>query len=50
MGRILMKKVTDELDEEMMQLTAKILAANPDVATLWNLRRRCILKFAEADP
>lgn len=50
MGRILMKKVTDELDDEMMQLTGKILSANPDVATLWNLRRRCILKLAEAEP
>lgn len=50
MGRILMKKVTDELDDEMMQLTGKILSANPDVATLWNLRRRCILKVAETEP
>lgn len=47
MGRILMKKVTGELDDEMMQLTGKILSANPDVATLWNLRRRCLLKYAE---
>lgn len=49
MGRILLKKVSDELDEEMMELTGRILFANPDIATLWNLRRRCIQKFTETD-
>ncbi|XP_053695035.1 geranylgeranyl transferase type-2 subunit alpha [Sabethes cyaneus] len=49
MGRILLKKVSDELDDEMMELTGRILAANPDIATLWNLRRRCIQKFALED-
>ncbi|XP_055548467.1 geranylgeranyl transferase type-2 subunit alpha [Wyeomyia smithii] len=45
MGRILLKKVSDELDDEMMELTGRILTSNPDIATLWNLRRRCIQKM-----
>uniref|UniRef100_A0A1Q3FJH0 Geranylgeranyl transferase type-2 subunit alpha n=1 Tax=Culex tarsalis TaxID=7177 RepID=A0A1Q3FJH0_CULTA len=49
MERILSKKEKSELDEELMVLTGKILSANPDVATLWNLRRQCLQTFAKAD-
>lgn len=49
MERILAKKERAELDEELMLLTGKILSANPDVATLWNLRRQCLQTFAKAD-
>ncbi|XP_058177388.1 geranylgeranyl transferase type-2 subunit alpha [Anopheles ziemanni] len=49
MKRILEKKTADELDSEMMHLTAKLLSSNPDIATLWNLRRMCILKQQETD-
>lgn len=49
MERILAKKEQAQLDEELMLLTGKILAANPDVATLWNLRRQCLQLFAKAD-
>ncbi|XP_055596290.1 geranylgeranyl transferase type-2 subunit alpha [Uranotaenia lowii] len=47
MGRILQKKQALELDQEMMDLTGKILGANPDIATLWNLRRMCIEQFVQ---
>ncbi|XP_058823726.1 geranylgeranyl transferase type-2 subunit alpha [Topomyia yanbarensis] len=49
MGRILMKKVANELDDEMMDLTGRVLSANPDIATLWNLRRQCLQKIASED-
>ncbi|XP_058452584.1 geranylgeranyl transferase type-2 subunit alpha [Malaya genurostris] len=49
MGRILMKKVANELDQEMMDLTGRVLSSNPDIATLWNLRRRCIQEFTKED-
>ncbi|KAL1399574.1 hypothetical protein pipiens_008110 [Culex pipiens pipiens] len=49
MERILAKKERAELDEELLALTGKILSANPDVATLWNLRRQCLQTFAKAD-
>ena len=47
MGRILEKKTAQEYDAEMMELTAKLLSSNPDIATLWNLRRLCILARPE---
>ncbi|XP_049301411.1 geranylgeranyl transferase type-2 subunit alpha [Anopheles funestus] len=47
MGRIFEKKSAQEYDTEMMELTAKLLGSNPDIATLWNLRRMCILALKE---
>ncbi|XP_055639307.1 geranylgeranyl transferase type-2 subunit alpha [Toxorhynchites rutilus septentrionalis] len=49
MSRVLAKKAAGELDDEMMVLTGKILGSNPDIATLWNLRRLCILKLFDED-
>uniref|UniRef100_A0A6E8VZM3 Geranylgeranyl transferase type-2 subunit alpha n=1 Tax=Anopheles coluzzii TaxID=1518534 RepID=A0A6E8VZM3_ANOCL len=49
MGRILEKKTAQEHDAEMMELTAKLLSSNPDIATLWNLRRLCILARPEGE-
>lgn len=49
MAQILTKKAADEYDDEMMLLVAGILTRNPDVATLWNIRRNCLLKIKERD-
>uniref|UniRef100_A0A182Y0L2 Geranylgeranyl transferase type-2 subunit alpha n=1 Tax=Anopheles stephensi TaxID=30069 RepID=A0A182Y0L2_ANOST len=49
MGRIFEKKSAQEYDSEMMDLTAKLLGSNPDIATLWNLRRMCILALKESN-
>lgn len=39
------------LDQNLLDLTAKILSVNPDVSTLWNIRRECILKMtADGEP
>lgn len=34
-------------NEELMSLTSKILYVNPDVMTMWNVRRECIIKMIE---
>ncbi|XP_033245482.1 geranylgeranyl transferase type-2 subunit alpha [Drosophila miranda] len=44
MGRILKKRDAGELDDEMLGLTVQILHRNPDVTTLWNIRRECVLE------
>lgn len=43
MDRIAEKRKAGELDDEMMQLTANILSKNPDIVTLWEIRKECIL-------
>lgn len=48
MGRILEKRNSQEFDKEMMSLTAVVLQRNPDIATLWNIRRECLLKLKES--
>ncbi|XP_052896795.1 geranylgeranyl transferase type-2 subunit alpha [Anopheles moucheti] len=49
MGRIFEKKSAQEYDAEMMEITAKLLGSNPDIATLWNLRRMCILALKDSN-
>lgn len=49
MVRILKKKDAAEYDDEMMQLVASILTRNPDVSTLWNIRRLCLLELKQRE-
>uniref|UniRef100_A0A182NBN5 Geranylgeranyl transferase type-2 subunit alpha n=1 Tax=Anopheles dirus TaxID=7168 RepID=A0A182NBN5_9DIPT len=49
MGRIMEKKSAKEYDTKLMELTAKLLGSNPDIATLWNLRRMCIVAQKESN-
>ncbi|XP_011184906.2 geranylgeranyl transferase type-2 subunit alpha [Zeugodacus cucurbitae] len=42
MGKIQEKRRLQQLDDEMLQLTSLILLRNPDVSTLWNIRRECV--------
>uniref|UniRef100_A0A2M4CHR6 Geranylgeranyl transferase type-2 subunit alpha n=1 Tax=Anopheles darlingi TaxID=43151 RepID=A0A2M4CHR6_ANODA len=44
MNAVLAKKAANSYDSEMMELTTAMLSNNPDIATLWNLRRTCILQ------
>ncbi|KAI5641446.1 protein prenyltransferase alpha subunit repeat domain-containing protein [Phthorimaea operculella] len=39
------KRKEGELDKELMDLTAKVLTSNPDIYTLWNIRRETITIF-----
>ncbi|XP_030043576.1 geranylgeranyl transferase type-2 subunit alpha isoform X2 [Microcaecilia unicolor] len=40
---IFQKRQSQELDQEVLELTNQILGANPDFATLWNFRREIFL-------
>lgn len=44
MTRIQKKRSAGELDDELLGLTVQILQRNPDISTLWNIRRECVLK------
>uniref|UniRef100_A0A336M0Z2 Geranylgeranyl transferase type-2 subunit alpha n=1 Tax=Culicoides sonorensis TaxID=179676 RepID=A0A336M0Z2_CULSO len=43
MAKIFKKRQNNELDMELYELTSRILSSNPDVTSLWNIRRECIL-------
>lgn len=47
MTKIFELRERQQLDTPLMDLTAKILSVNPDIITLWNIRRECILKMTE---
>lgn len=49
MTMIFEKRAANEYDVEMMQLTAGVLSRNPDVSTLWNIRRELLLQIKEAN-
>ncbi|XP_074991362.1 geranylgeranyl transferase type-2 subunit alpha-like [Calonectris borealis] len=42
MAALLEKRARGQLDAEALALTGAVLAANPDVGTCWNLRRRAL--------
>ncbi|XP_061389952.1 geranylgeranyl transferase type-2 subunit alpha-like [Musca vetustissima] len=42
-AKISVKRQNHEYDDEMLAYTTPILQRNPDVSTLWNIRRECIL-------
>ncbi|ALC46973.1 CG12007 [Drosophila busckii] len=57
MTKILKKRSAGELDDELLLLTVQILLRNPDISTLWNIRRECVqvkleqlIKAKEAEP
>lgn len=49
MERIAAKRALHEYDKEMLAITGEVLAASPDISTLWNVRRECLLRLREAD-
>uniref|UniRef100_A0A1A9WBT8 Geranylgeranyl transferase type-2 subunit alpha n=1 Tax=Glossina brevipalpis TaxID=37001 RepID=A0A1A9WBT8_9MUSC len=44
MQLIMTKRQKQEYDDEMLNATTPILQRNPDVTTLWNIRRECVLE------
>ncbi|XP_058059581.1 geranylgeranyl transferase type-2 subunit alpha [Anopheles bellator] len=48
--KVLAKKAAQEFDPALKDLTSSILGNNPDIATLWNVRRMCILKQKDSEP
>lgn len=50
MFKIKEKRLLDEYDEELMQILTAILSKNPDIFTLWNIRRECIQLMSDKGP
>lgn len=49
MDKIFAMRNRNLLDLNLLELTGKILSVNPDLSTLWNIRRECILKMTSGD-
>lgn len=47
MDKILAMRAARQLDQNLLDLSAKILSVNPDLSTLWNIRRECILEMTK---
>ncbi|XP_046991448.1 geranylgeranyl transferase type-2 subunit alpha [Schistocerca americana] len=47
MEKVFRKRKNDELDEELLEAIGQLLTANPDIYTLWNIRRETLLHFQE---
>jgi hypothetical protein len=41
------QRKSGELDDEILKMTGKVLTENPDISTLWNIRKETILKIKE---
>ena len=49
MSAILARREKGLTDEDQLKLTGQVLMANPDIHTLWNIRRECLVVMAEGD-
>ncbi|XP_053608103.1 geranylgeranyl transferase type-2 subunit alpha [Plodia interpunctella] len=45
MHSIQTKRNQGELDKELLEITGKVLSSNPDIYTLWNIRREILIVF-----
>ena len=50
MDKIFAMRSQKKYDSTLLELTGKILSVNPDLSTLWNIRRECILKMVAEEP
>lgn len=50
MDKIFTLRAQEKFDSTLLDLAGKILSVNPDISTLWNIRRECILKMSTEDP
>ena len=49
MAAILTRRSEGLKDEEQLKLTGQVLLANPDLNTLWNIRRECLAELARSE-
>ncbi|XP_013188883.2 geranylgeranyl transferase type-2 subunit alpha [Amyelois transitella] len=47
MHKIQIKRKSGELDKELLEITGKVLTSNPDIYTLWNIRREILIGFSK---
>lgn len=47
MEQVQEKRKRGGMDKELIELTSRILCVNPDVYSLWNIRKECVLKLNE---
>jgi len=50
MSAVLTRRAAGCRDGEQLKLTAALLLANPDIGTLWNVRREVVTFMSEAEP
>jgi geranylgeranyl transferase type-2 subunit alpha len=50
MDKIFALRSADNFDSSLLDLTGKILSVNPDLSTLWNIRKECLLKMTADNP
>ena len=49
MSAILERRESGRLDEKLLQMIGPVLMGNPDINTLWNVRRETVLKAIEEE-
>ncbi|XP_011548138.3 geranylgeranyl transferase type-2 subunit alpha [Plutella xylostella] len=49
MKKIQQKRSDSELDKELLEITGQVLVANPDIYTLWNIRRDILNIFKKTE-
>eukprot|EP00090_Calanus_glacialis_P026485 TRINITY_DN41699_c0_g1_i1.p1 TRINITY_DN41699_c0_g1~~TRINITY_DN41699_c0_g1_i1.p1 ORF type:complete len:459 (-),score=139.87 TRINITY_DN41699_c0_g1_i1:77-1417(-) len=50
MSAILSRRGEGKKDSKQLMMTSQVLHANPDIHTLWNIRRECVLALAVESP
>lgn len=50
MSAILSRRKEGKKDAQQLKMTSQVLQANPDIHTLWNIRRECVLAMSMESP
>lgn len=46
-SKVLSNRKPDSYDEEIFNLTATLLSSNPDIYTMWNVRKEMLLHLSK---